>query len=46
VQENARLQPLPPYEEATDRAWVSDWQLRKAAWVVRRFAELRTKLQK
>ncbi|GFZ49784.1 hypothetical protein JCM24511_07187 [Saitozyma sp. JCM 24511] len=46
VKENARLQTLPTYEEATDRAWVSDWQVRKAAWVVRRFAELRTKLQK
>lgn len=46
MKENARLQTLPTYEEATDRAWVSDWQVRKAAWVVRRFAELRTKLQK
>jgi carnitine O-acetyltransferase len=34
------------YEEATTREWVSDWQIRKAAWVIRRFAEFRTKLQR
>ncbi|KAK8849764.1 hypothetical protein IAR55_005100 [Kwoniella newhampshirensis] len=32
------------YEKVTKREWISDWQIRKAAWVARRFSEFRTKL--
>jgi len=34
------------YDEATKREWITGYQIKKAAWVVRRFAEYRLLLQK
>ncbi|WVQ66414.1 uncharacterized protein L199_004594 [Kwoniella botswanensis] len=34
------------WEKVVKREWISDWQIRKAAWLARRFAEFRTKLLK
>nr|XP_019003669.1 carnitine acetyltransferase [Kwoniella mangroviensis CBS 8507]OCF67130.1 carnitine acetyltransferase [Kwoniella mangroviensis CBS 8507] len=44
--------PIPPVasgsssKKVVKREWISDWQIRKAAWLARRFAEFRTKLLK
>lgn len=32
------------YEEVVKREWSTDWQIRRASWIARRFAEFRTKL--
>jgi len=34
------------YDEATKREWITDYQMKKSAWVLRRFAEYRLMLQK
>jgi carnitine O-acetyltransferase len=34
------------YDEATKREWITGYQMKKAAWVLRRFAEYRLMLQK
>ncbi|WWD20394.1 hypothetical protein CI109_104870 [Kwoniella shandongensis] len=39
-----RLDPPILYEKVTKREWMSDWQVRRAAWIARRFSEFRTKL--
>nr|XP_019009266.1 carnitine acetyltransferase [Kwoniella pini CBS 10737]OCF48047.1 carnitine acetyltransferase [Kwoniella pini CBS 10737] len=46
--------PAPPNQDSSSsswtsmvivkKEWISDWQIRKAAWIARRFAEFRTKL--
>ena len=33
-------------EAATEREWVTPWQVRKAAWMTRRIAEFREKVQR
>nr|XP_018260190.1 carnitine acetyltransferase [Kwoniella dejecticola CBS 10117]OBR82348.1 carnitine acetyltransferase [Kwoniella dejecticola CBS 10117] len=35
--------PEPNPKQAA-KEWITDWQIRKAAWIARRFAEFRTKL--
>ncbi|WWC92892.1 uncharacterized protein L201_007854 [Kwoniella dendrophila CBS 6074] len=32
------------WEEIVKREWITDWQIRKAAWIARIFADFRTKL--
>lgn len=34
------------YEDAVKREWVSEWQVKRASWIARRFAEFREKLAK
>lgn len=34
------------YEDVTQREWITEWQVRRAAWLVSRFAGLRTMVQK
>lgn len=34
------------YEAVTEREWITDWQVRRAAWLVSRFANLRTMVQR
>lgn len=34
------------YEEAVKSEWVTEWQVRRASWMARRFAEFREKLAK
>ncbi|OCF34330.1 carnitine acetyltransferase [Kwoniella heveanensis BCC8398] len=37
--------PAPPmYSSSSTSEWINDWQIRRAAWMARRFAEFRTKL--
>jgi carnitine O-acetyltransferase len=34
------------YDEVTTKEWITPWQIRKAAWLARRFGEYRLMLQK
>ena len=34
------------FDEVVKREWVSDWQIKKSAWMLRRFAEMRLKIQR
>ncbi|WRT69787.1 uncharacterized protein IL334_006778 [Kwoniella shivajii] len=34
------------WEDVVTKEWISEWQIKKAAWIARRFAEFRTKLLK
>lgn len=45
LEQNA-LPAYPAYEDVTRKEWISDWQIRKAAWLLNKFAEFRTKIQK
>ncbi|WVQ84423.1 hypothetical protein IAT38_006575 [Cryptococcus sp. DSM 104549] len=40
------IDPPVRYEEVVKREEITPWQVRKAAWIARRFAEFRTKLLK
>lgn len=46
ISENPKGMARVDLEEQLNREWVTDWQLEKAAWLVRRFAEFREKLAK
>ncbi|WVQ95947.1 hypothetical protein IAU59_003046 [Kwoniella sp. CBS 9459] len=39
-----KLEEAFKWDQVTKREWITDWQLRRAAWMARRFAEFRTKL--
>lgn len=40
------LYPPAKYEEVTKQEWLSDWQIRRAAWLVSRFAQYRAKVDR
>ena len=41
-----KLESLPSYDLAVRREDVTGWQIRRSAWIARRFAEFRAKLQR
>lgn len=34
------------FDGVTKREWITDWQIKKSAWMLRRFAEMRLKIQR
>nr|XP_019043447.1 carnitine acetyltransferase [Kwoniella bestiolae CBS 10118]OCF22377.1 carnitine acetyltransferase [Kwoniella bestiolae CBS 10118] len=43
---NGKFDGSVDWEKVVRREWITEWQVRKAAWLARRFAEFRTKLLK
>ena len=43
---NPKPERIGGYEEVVKREWVTEWQVRKASWMARRFAEFRERLAK
>ncbi|WVF68399.1 hypothetical protein IAT40_003164 [Kwoniella sp. CBS 6097] len=44
LDKNEKLEEVFQWDKVTKREWITDWQIRRAAWMARRFAEFRTKL--
>lgn len=40
------IDPSVQYEKVVKKEWITPWQIRRAAWIARRFAEFRTKLER
>ncbi|OWZ78816.1 carnitine acetyltransferase [Cryptococcus neoformans Bt85] len=40
------IDPPVQYEKVVKKEWITPWQIRRAAWIARRFAEFRTKLER
>lgn len=40
------IDPPVQYEKVVKKEWITPWQVRRAAWIARRFAEFRTELER